>query len=277
MSREIFSQSNSDLKDNSTKNKMIRFINEHTEQFLELSIEMIAKKVGVSVSSASRFAQKMGFKNFKELQFYVNQKNRAVGSTYAITGGTTISELVDNIKTYNIYSIIESTNILDFDAIERITKKIIKSDKVMIYGTGSSALACQELDINLKKMGINSIYESDFHKILENIVLMNNDSLVIINSKSCKNREIVFLLDHCHESNIPVALITSSVTNIIFEPDYKILFKTIDQRQRYSAISSKIAQLMISDIIFNNVAREIVNKDKVISATDNLINKWNNK
>ncbi|ATZ21889.1 MurR/RpiR family transcriptional regulator [Mesoplasma tabanidae] len=275
MNKEIFKI---DTKENadSTKNNMIRYINENTGDFLSISIDSIARKVGISVSSVSRFSQKMGFSSFKDLQLYVNEENIKKNQSYTINDGTTIEEIVKNITTYNSYTIKETSDILNNEEINKVTNEIISSKVVLIYGVGSSALAAQELNTNLKKTGINCAYFSDFHSILAILSTLSDDSLVILISSSLKSHEIKFIYDYCYKNKIKNLLITKDTTILEYEPSYKITFKTIDQKERYSSISSKTAQLFIADVIFNSVTNDFVkNKKELIKKTNDLISEWN--
>ncbi|AVN64703.1 MULTISPECIES: MurR/RpiR family transcriptional regulator [Mesoplasma] len=275
MNKEIFKIDEEENID-STKNNMIKYINENTSDFLAISIDSIARKVGISVSSVSRFSQKMGFNSFKDLQLYVNEENIKKNKSYIINDGTTIEEIIENITTYNSYTIKETSDILNKNEIDKITKKIITSKVVLIYGVGSSALAAQELNTNLKKTGINCAYFSDFHSVLAILSTFNDDGLVILISSSLKSHEVKFIYDYCYKNKMQNLLITKDTTILEYEPSYKITFKTIDQKERYSSISSKTAQLFIADIIFNSVANDFVkNKKELIKKTNDLISEWN--
>ncbi|AVN61305.1 MurR/RpiR family transcriptional regulator [Mesoplasma florum] len=261
---------------NSTKNDMIKYINENTDDFLSLSIDSIARKVGISVSSVSRFAQKMGFNNLKDLQLFVNKKNIQQNKNYIINEGDSIEEIIENIATYNSYTIKETADILNNDQIEKATNKIINADVVLVYGVGSSSLAAQELNTNLKKAGINSNYFFDFHSILAMLPTLNKKSFIVLISSSLKSHEVKFIYDYCYKNKIENLLITNENSLLEYEPTYKITFKTINQKERYSAISSKTAQLFIADIIFNNLTKNFVkNKGELIKKTNDLISEWN--
>lgn len=121
----------------------------------------------------------------------------------------------------------------------------------------------------MQKIGVNIACNKDFHTQLLTIPGLTANDQIILFSKSGRTREILEILKIAFNYKIPVTLITSNV-NCEYEKylHNKILFRTLKQISRYSAVSSKIIQLLFVDIVFNQIIEKNSNyKNYIINGT----------
>nr|CAK99624.1 conserved hypothetical protein [Spiroplasma citri] len=124
---------------------------------------------------------------------------------------------------------------------------------------------------NLQKIGINIICNKDFHAQLLTIPYLTEKDHIILFSKSGRTREILEI-----KYKIPITLITSNL-NCGYEKYLynKIIFRTLEQVFHYSAVSSKITQLLFVDIIFNQIMEREKQFKKLILHGTHIIKNWN--
>lgn len=259
---------------------LINFINKEPEKFCNNTISNIAKQVNVSVSTITRLVKKLDFDNIKKMQLYVHQKNSQIESNYIISDSKSVDSTLKNVKNYHLYSLNETFNTLNLVKITKLVEDINKRGRLMFYGVGSSYNVVKELAMNLEKIGHNILCNQDFHQQLLNLPNMTKKDQVILFSKNGETKEIQFLIEKANFFCVPVTLITSNkdvknknmLSNVI-------TFVTHEQRHRVTAISSKIAQLLVSDFIFMEVLRTSNSQDTVssIDMGTKLISEWNSK
>ncbi|AHF61414.1 hypothetical protein P344_06195 [Spiroplasma mirum ATCC 29335] len=255
---------------------IIDFINNETEYFINNNIQKIAQKCYVSTASISRFANKNGFQTFRKLQQYVHEKNEWQKKHYRLSTGTQLQDSINNITTYNIYAINETVQNIQHQQLEVLVNDIIQANRILIFGVGSSWIACEELANNLQKIGVNIACNKDFHTQLLTIPGLTANDQIILFSKSGRTREILEILKIAFNYKIPVTLITSNL-NCGYEKylHNKILFRTLKQISRYSAVSSKIIQLLFVDIVFNQIIEKNSDyKNYIINGTK-IVKSWN--
>jgi RpiR family carbohydrate utilization transcriptional regulator len=265
------------VKLTATEEYLLNWINDKPDLFIEYKTQEIAKVANSSTSAITRLARKLDYPSLKKMQIKAQEKMSEIKDNYQIISENNLSANIVNLNTYHSYAIKETLTDIDLDVIQWIVERILISPRIILFGVGSSKRACQELATNLIKIGFNVIFYEDIHIQLLNVPMLTKDDLVIMFSKNCQTREIRFLIDACYEYEIPSVVFTSNKNFLQKEKVTKVLtFVTYEQSQRITAISSKIAQLIISDLIYTEVFNHDYQKNiSLVEHGTNLIAKWN--
>lgn len=263
----------------STEIHLLEWINRNPEKFIIFTIQEISKLANCSASAITRLTKKMKFSSLKNMQIQAKLKHSEIINEFNIVDKEGIKANISNLNTYHSYSIRETLREVNEDDIKFIVDKILRSNKILLFGVGSSKRACQELSSNLVKIGYNAIFYEDLHLQLLNIPILQSDDLIIIFSKSCKTIEVQFFIEMCYRENKPIIVLTSNENFVNKDKVTKILtFATYEQPHRITAISSKVSQLIFADLIYI----EVFNKNydlniEYINKGNDLINEWNKK
>jgi DNA-binding MurR/RpiR family transcriptional regulator len=263
----------------STEKYLLEWVNQNPDDFINLKIQEIAKRSNCSTSAITRLVQKLEFESLQQMKIRAREKLSEVIKEYKIVDETSLSANLVNLNTYHSYSIKETLRDVDTSTVEWIVDHIINSKKTLLFGVGSSKRACAELESNLVKIGYNAFFNDDIHTMLLYIPMLSKNDLVIIVSKSCMTSEVKYLINVCHELDIPCVVLTSNYNFPEKEKATKVLnFVTYEQPYRITAISSKVAQLIVTDLIFTEVFNRNYDKNiKIIENATKLVNRWNGK
>ncbi|UUD34777.1 MurR/RpiR family transcriptional regulator [Mycoplasmopsis caviae] len=252
--------------------KIVEYLNENPNDFAENSIEKNATKTNTSTAVLSRMYSKLGFSSYKEMQFYVK---------YNYLSRIKIPKELEDNSIYKVFkSYIETINLtskyLDINEIRFICNEIHKKKTVYCYGIGSSAISARELCLNLEKFNYRTFFYDGFHTFLISLfskAQKEEKPPVIIFSKTGNTAEIIFLCEQLLKNNFPFLLITANKSQKSKYP-HVLLHETVEQRIRYHALSSKIAQQYIADIITDYLVSKIEDKS---SRSDwlKVIDEWN--
>ena len=144
------------------------FIN--NQKKADFSAKTVASKLFVSEASLSRFAQKCGYRGYREFIYqyeknFVEKKETMAGNTLMILNA--YQELLNS-----------SYSLVDEKQIERIGNYLNKAKKVLVCGKGSSGLAAKEMEIRFMRIGadVDSITDTDLMRM--RAVFQDEDSLV---------------------------------------------------------------------------------------------------
>lgn len=226
------------------------FINNETEKFIQYSIKEISESMYVSIGSITRYVKKMGFKTFKELKIFVIKENERQIKYYSNNN----SNFLENVNIFYLHSIEKTMNALNPQNLEQAYLTLKKSKKIICYGIGSSLNVAQEMAYNLHLINKETILAVNIHDIILNIKEKEkNDYTIIIFSKSMRTKENKFILDLLKKYNIKVILITNNLNYATQNNLIVIHFYTLEQEKRVIALSSKISQLFISDILLRKL------------------------
>ncbi|MDW2933534.1 MurR/RpiR family transcriptional regulator [Mesomycoplasma ovipneumoniae] len=241
-----------------TEKIIIKLAEENPQFFYQSNLKSLANKTQSSITLISNLAKKLSFSSFKEMQFHVYYlflNSAQISNKVKNQQKTDKNKLIiEQLYKYYHNSLVQTLELVDLEKIQDFAQKIIESKKIFIYGAGSSSIGASELAINLQKLGLNSVSFRDFHNFL--LVSVQSQALKILFSKSCKTKEINFVIKKFIENNDNFIVITAK-KQIDIPKKNLIFYQTLEQKNRFISISSKINQQFISDVIFFSVANLI--------------------
>ncbi|WNM13230.1 MurR/RpiR family transcriptional regulator [Mesomycoplasma ovipneumoniae] len=241
-----------------TEKIIVKLAQDNPQFFYQSNLKSLANKTQSSITLISNLAKKLSFSSFKEMQFHVYYlflNSAQISNKVKNQQKTDKNKLIiEQLYKYYHNSLVQTLELVDLEKIQDFARKIIESKKIFIYGAGSSSIGASELAINLQKLGLNSVSFRDFHNFL--LVSVQSQTLKILFSKSCKTKEINFVLKKFIENNDNFIVITAK-KQIDIPNKNLIFYQTLEQKNRFISISSKINQQFISDVIFFSVANLI--------------------
>ena len=108
------------------------FIASNREKALYMSIYELSESASVSVATAVRFCQKLGFSGYKDFRIQLAKANVAGENNEKVTGSI-IEEDIDAMKL--------TMKEMDSESVSRGAKLISEAGKILIFGTGTSYIA----------------------------------------------------------------------------------------------------------------------------------------
>ena len=181
------------------------FIN--NQKKADFSAKAVALKLFVSEASLSRFAQKCGYRGYREFIYqyeknFVEKKETMAGNTLMILNA--YQELLNS-----------SYSLVDEKQIERIGNYLNKAKKVLVCGKGSSGLAAKEMEIRFMRIGVDvdSITDTDLMRM--RAVFQDEDSLVFGFSIGGQKEEIIFLLKEAKSEELKQSYLLRTTEMII--------------------------------------------------------------
>ncbi|WP_027334474.1 MurR/RpiR family transcriptional regulator [Mycoplasma elephantis] len=260
------------IKLTDTEKMIVKDINNDLDFYSTNSIEKCSKKSNVSTALFSKLLKKLNFSSFKQMQFYIRHKY-----LNSINLDRQNQDLAYRVAFYYINAIQNTVNSLDIKKVDQAALKIIKTKKVILFGIGSSFIACQEFAHSIQKLSINPIYDSDFHTLLLSIgfyIKEQEKPLIILLSKSGKTKEFRYLINFLIENNFDFLIITANRT-LEKRFDNVLLHQVLEQKNRINALSSKVLQQYILDLILFKII-ELTNISEIKQNQTKIIEDWNN-
>lgn len=214
-----------------------------------ISAKSVAAKLYVSEASLSRFAQKCGYKGYREFLFYYGQSaipaNRTPASSQVKTVLNDYQELLN--KSYSL---------LDEEQVERVAALISSKKRIYVYGKGSSGLVGMEMKLRFMRIGVNIEAITDGHIMRMNSVLVDEDCAVIGISVSGRTEEVLESLKTAKRCRAGVILMTSHNEKAFRTYcDEVLLFAVKEHLEEGKAISPQFPILVMVDILYSRLLR----------------------
>lgn len=219
------------------------YIMQYGDKIKNISITDLAKEIGTSGATITRFAKKIGCNSFVDMKIELGANKIEVPS---------IDEEGIFSAAYQYYNeVIERTKMLiDKEAILNVVKEIKKAKNIYIYGVGSSGLTGNEMMHRLLRMGFSVHSISDSHMMIINSSIVSEEDLVIGISISGETQEVVHSLRKSKENGAKTVSITSFEESSISKySDIKFMVYNPNFIDRSRFINTQFSVMYLLDLI----------------------------
>ena len=242
-----------------SEKKIVEFIEQHQEEIIHLSITEVAERSETSESSIVRLCKRLGYKGFQDLKIHLAKEVVAPEMQIheAIEKGDNAVTIKKKVFQSNIQALYDSIEVCSDDEILKAVEAISNARLIEFYGTGGSGTVALDAQHKLLKLGIKSFaYNDSVLQAMSASVLTEQDVVIGI-SHTGSNTDVLAAMKLAKEAGATLICITNSskspitkISDIVLQTASKeTLFRT-------DAISSRIAQLTIIDILVAAVANQ---------------------
>jgi DNA-binding MurR/RpiR family transcriptional regulator len=229
---------------------------------VDMSIHDLAKYTFSSASTIVRLCHHVGYSGYRDFRKAVTyeltlreQNKRTEQKEIARTD--TIEELIDKITYRNIISLEETKELLDTDTLRQCVDLIRKAHVIYLFGMGASLMVCKDAYLKFLRLNKLCVINEDWHAQLLQARNATEHDVAIVISYSGATVEVIECMKALKENHTPIIAITRCVTTPVSElADYKLYTSSSESIFRVGAISSRISQLNVIDILHTALANE---------------------
>ncbi|MCR6514022.1 MurR/RpiR family transcriptional regulator [Clostridium sp. LY3-2] len=243
--------------------KIADYLIKTKESIIELSAKEIADKTDTSAPTVVRFSKKLGFSSLNEMKLKLSisleKKEEPNGFEYLDKSLETKS-IIYGIKN-SIHQAVDSTvDLISEEELDKAIKLLVNAKNIYVFSIGSSHLVGLDLYYKLSRINKRCIVHSDTHLQITSSVLMEEGDVAVAISYSGETREILKCTENAKKKGAPVISITRAAVNNKLEGLSDITLKVPfrERSLREGAISSRISQLAIIDMLYLGIARSDV-------------------
>lgn len=236
--------------------KIADYVLNDPKNIIHLTINQIADELGLAESTVFRFCQRIGFKGFQAFKISLAAEVVAPLKDIheKIEEGDSISTVTEKVFRSNIKTLEDTLQIVDADAMEQATDRLMKARKIDFYGNGGSAMVAMDGYHKFVRLGLHVSMNLDSHMQLMAASQLQSDDVAIVISHSGSTTDVLDVLRVLKEKGVAII----SVTNFAKSPLSKeadIALYTVSEETdfRSEALSSRIAQLSLIDALYTNL------------------------
>lgn len=210
--------------------------------FSDFSSKNMTSKLFVSEASLSRFAQKCGYRGYREFIYKYEEGFME----------NTMNQLQTVHDVYNDYHLLlkQSFDMIDENQIKQCVELMLNASHLLVCGIGSSALVAREMKLRFMRLGIIVEYIDQSDEMKLKSVLIKKDSLVIGLSLHARKEEVLFVLKQAKQNGAKTILITGNLDQSFSYVDEKIAVPIFKNLNYGNIISPQFPLLIIVDLFY---------------------------
>jgi len=240
-----------------SENKVADYVLLHSGEVIAMRISDLASEADVSEPTVIRFCQAIGFDGFKsfKLQLAHSLGSGGVFTQFAVDDNDTIEDLRNKVFDSTIGLLLTVRDELDPRALERAINAIAKAGRVEFYGFGASGSVAADAQHKFFRLQLSTAAYTDPHiQHMSAISLGKKDVLVAI-SQSGKSKALLQSVRLAREAGATVIGLAPQKTPLCSLSSIAIHVNMEEDNQAFIPVSSRIAHLLVIDVLAMGVAR----------------------
>jgi DNA-binding MurR/RpiR family transcriptional regulator len=231
---------------------------------VDLAINDLARLCSTSLSTVARFAQSLGFSGYRELRVAVArtvtlaqaQQARFGLDTTAISPDDEPAAIAAKLAAQEIDAIEKTARGVDPDALDRVARALVAARHIDLFGHAASSLTAQDLQQKLARIGFSVSHSPDPHLALTTASLRTSADVVIAFSHAGATADVLRAVQVARDAGaLAVAVTSVADSELALAADVVLLTHAQESPFRMAAMTSRIAQLVLVDILFVRVVQ----------------------
>jgi len=236
-------------------------------------IAQLAENAGVSQVAWVRLAKAIGFDGLKDMKrSLIEELNNVTAEDEDkvrhiftdIKDYSGLSDVFMAIKSSSMRSIEDTISLLNADTVDEVVQRLIEARSVKLFGVGASALVAEDFYNKLLRIGSNVCFSHDGHIQLTYAANARDGDVCFFISHSGLTREVNEAFDIASQAAgaTMVSLTRLGKNPLAAKSDFELYTSSPEVDHRSGAMSSRISQLIVIDVLFTAMASR--NYDNVI-------------
>lgn len=240
-----------------TADRIAGFIEAHGDEVIRMSITELAERVQAAEGSIISLCRRLGTNGFQELKIMLArdlvEPMRMIQED--LQESDTVADVCDRIFAAHANSLADTRKVLSPEAVSTAVALIHRAAAIEVYGIGSSAPIAEDLAYRLLQLGLNVKAMTESHVQAVSAAMAGPDTCTVTVSHSGSTVETVLATRLAHERGAK----TIGITRLGKAPLQRfcdVVLHTVANETRYrpEAMSSRVAQLAIIDVLVSAVA-----------------------
>jgi RpiR family carbohydrate utilization transcriptional regulator len=223
---------------------------------MNASMAGVAEAAGVSEPTVMRFCTGLGFGGFQAFKIALAQ-TLALGipaTLSTISRDDTLEELSTKIFDHTISSLDRARRYLDSVQIEQAVSAIVDGTALSFVGLGASSIIAIDAEQKSALFGIPCSAPSDTHQQYISAATARPGNVVVVISNTGRTQSVIQVAQTARAAGATVIGISGEHSPLLEHCDIPLIVKTIEDTDVYTPTVSRLAGLVVIDILATAVA-----------------------
>ena len=227
---------------------------------VDLSIHELAQKTFSSPSTIVRMCTHTGFSGYKEFRRAVTFELARREQTRRekqkdIQRSDSLEQIIDKITYANILSLEETRDLLDVSILRAGAEVLRRARVIYLFGLGASLCAAKDAYLKFLRLNKLCVINEDWHSQLVQSCNATDQDAALVFSYSGVTAEVIECMRNLKRNGTPIIAITRCVSSPVSDlADYRLYTAANESLFRSGAMSSRMSQLNVVDILFTILA-----------------------
>ncbi len=244
-----------------SEKKIAQYVLDNPADISHLSIGELADKSGSSEATVVRFCKILGYNGYKDFKISITKDIAYMsrddeGEQYTdVEPGDDLRSIIQNISYNNKKSIDDTLQIISHKSIEDTVEAIASAERIEFYGVGASYIIAFDAVQKFSRINKIALSYPDPHLQIASAANLKKGDVAIAISYSGETKDTYDSISVAKESGAKTISITKFGQSTISDVcDINLFVSAPEISIRSGAMSSRIAQLNVIDILFAGVA-----------------------
>lgn len=239
-----------------SERKVADHVLQEPRRILTATLLEVSNLAGVSQPTVMRFCTAVGCTGFHEFKLRLAH-SLALGTlpTHSVLDSTETPEtLIEKIFGYTMTSLDWARSHLDKSSIARATALIELAQSLEFFGHGASSIVALDAQQKFPLFGIPCGAQVDLHQQIMVATMMGEGDVAIIFSNTGRTKSLIDIADMARSNGAKVIGVSGSQSPLLESCDVGILVETLDNTDIYTPTISRIAFLVVIDVLSTAIA-----------------------
>ncbi|MBX9457641.1 MAG: MurR/RpiR family transcriptional regulator [Rhizobium sp.] len=250
---EMVRQALPDLR--KSERKVADRVLEDPGRVLTATLSEAAALSDVSEPTVIRFCVAIGCSGYQEFKLRLAH-SLALGTTAThsvLSKDDSTADLVEKIFGYTMTSLDWARSHLDTDALGRAIALLSEARSIEFFGLGASGIVALDAQQKFPLFGVPCGAQADTHQQLMTASMMQPGDVAVIFSNTGQTIAMIEVAEVARAGGAKVICVSGSRSPLLTHCDVAILIETLDNTDIYTPTISRIAALVVVDILSSAV------------------------
>lgn len=240
-----------------SERKVADFVVDNAAAVLTMRIIDVASHAQVSEPTVVRFCHALGFDGFQSFKLQLAQHLGASSSysQFSVDDTDTVADVSHKVFDSTIGSLLTVRDELDPLALERAIAAINQAKRVEFYGFGASGSVASDAQHKFFRLQLSSAAYTDPHIQHMSAISLSPTDVVVAISQSGRTKALIQSVELALDAGATVVGLAPEDTPLSRLSSIPIYVNMEEDLQVFTPVSSRIAHLLVIDVLAMGVAR----------------------
>jgi len=237
--------------------KVATYVLAHANDVIKMRIVDLAAQSEVSEPTVIRFCRALGFDGFQSFKLQLAQQ-LGLGSVYtqfAVDDNDTVADLGNKVFDTTIGSLLTVRDELNPEVLEQAINTISNARRVEFYGFGASGSVAADAQHKFFRLQLSTAAYTDPHIQHMSAISLSTEDVVVAISQSGETQALLQSVNLAREAGAKVIGVAPQNTSLSHQCSIPIYVNMEEDLQSFTPVSSRIAHLVVIDVLATGVAR----------------------